>query len=268
MPMPKVAILSDIHGNLPALKAVLRRVAKSGAQEIAFGGDIIGYGASPRECVDLVKSLGGHCVLGNHDALSKAVVDGGIESLPDGWASNPVWSGIVHAVRQLKIGDLEWLWNRPWFLRLKGAILAHASLTNPNAWHYIEDEETAAPTLAVLKEKGIEVGFFGHTHKFGVFPDLSADSVPEHLGSDRWLIPKGAVCAVTVGSVGQARDKDDERATWVTWDPEERIVELHRSCYPHLRAAREIMETGLPMESAMRLLPGVKPRQTKIEVDG
>ena len=79
--MPKIAILSDIHGNLPALQAVLKRVAKSGAEEIVFGGDLVGYGASPRECVELVRGLGGHCVLGNHDAYTKQVADNAREPL-------------------------------------------------------------------------------------------------------------------------------------------------------------------------------------------
>jgi len=256
--MPKIAILSDIHGNLPALQAVLKRVAKSGAEEIVFGGDLVGYGASSRECVDLVRRLGGHCVLGNHDAYTKAVADDGEECLPEDWPANPVWAGIAHAVRHMDKEALEWLWDRPWFLNLKGAILAHASLSNPNAWHYIEDDETAAPTLAVLKEKGIGVGFFGHTHQCKIFVDRSVGVVPKRLSEDRYLIPEGAVCAITVGSVGQARGENDERATWATWDPEERIVEFHRSYYSHLRAAREIMEAGLPMESAMRLLPESK----------
>ena len=255
--MPKVAILSDIHGNLPAFQAVLRRVAKSGAEEIVFGGDIVGYGASPRECVDLVRKLGGHCVLGNHDAFTKSVADQGEGSLPPRWQSNPVWAGMAHTVRQLDRESLEWLWDRPWFLRLKGGIVAHASLTNPNAWHYIEDAETAAPTLEVLKEKGFGIGFFGHTHRCGIFSDPTAKKQPEPIDEDRYLLPEGVICAVTVGSVGQARDDLDERATWATWDPEERILEFHRSYYPHLRAARQILEAGLPQESAMRLLPTI-----------
>lgn len=256
--MPKIALLSDIHGNLPAFEAVLKRVAKTGAQEIAFGGDLVGYGASPAACVDLVRRLGGHSVLGNHDAYTKEVADNGEESLPEDWEANPVWAGVAHAVRQMNRESLEWLWARPWFLHLKGGILAHASLTNPNGWHYLEDAETAAPTLAVLKEKGFGIGFFGHTHRCAIFSDPAIPVQPEPLDEDRYRLPEGVVCAVTVGSVGQARDEGDERATWATWDPEERILEFHRSYYPHLRAAREIMEAGLPMEAAMRLLPSPK----------
>lgn len=60
--MSKIAILSDIHSNLPALQAVLSEVQSSGAGRIVFLGDIVGYGASPAECVDWVRKLGGECV--------------------------------------------------------------------------------------------------------------------------------------------------------------------------------------------------------------
>ena len=89
--------------------------------------------------------------------------------------------------------------------------------------------------------------------------------VIEKIDEDRYLIPEGSISAVTVGSLGQTRQGSDERATWVIWDPEERIVEFHRSYYPHLQAAREIMEAGLPMESAMRLLPDLASREAIAE---
>ncbi len=259
--MPKIAILSDIHGNLPAFQAVLKRVAKSGAQEIAFGGDIVGYGASPADCVDLVRNLKGPCVLGNHDAYTKDVAEKGEESLYKGWEANPVWAGAALAVRQMTRESLEWLWGRPWFLHLEGAVLAHASLHDINNWPYLEGDESAAPTLAVLKEKGFGLGFFGHIHRLGIYFDKAARVVPEQISEDKYLIPKGSVCAVTVGSVGQSREEGDDRATWVTWDPDERIVEFHRNYYSSIRAAREIIEAGLPMESAMRLMPA-NPRQS------
>ena len=71
--MSKIALLSDIHSNLPAFQAVLRDVRVSGANQIVFLGDIVGYGASPAKCVDLVRKLGGKCVMGNHEPATLAV---------------------------------------------------------------------------------------------------------------------------------------------------------------------------------------------------
>ena len=71
--MSEIAILSDIHTNLPALEAVLRDVDQSEAGRIVFLGDIVGYGASPAECVDLVRKHGGECVMGNHDLAIKRI---------------------------------------------------------------------------------------------------------------------------------------------------------------------------------------------------
>ncbi|MFT5470262.1 MAG: putative phosphodiesterase [Verrucomicrobiales bacterium] len=253
MRMPKVAILSDIHGNLHALKAVLREVATSGAEEIVFGGDLVGYGAAPRECVELVRNLGGHCVLGNHDAYSKLVFDRGEDHLPDGWKSNPVWSGAAHAVREMETEALEWLWSRPWFLRMKGGIVAHASLAEPNDWPYILDDAVAAPNLDILREKDFGVGFFGHTHRQDLFFDEAADEIPEWIESNQILVPHEACCLVTVGSVGQPRDEADLRASWTIWDPEQRTIEFRRTEYDAVKAAKAILDAGLPADSARRL---------------
>jgi hypothetical protein len=74
--MSEIAILSVIHANLPTLEVVLRDVAQCGADRVVFLGDIVGYGASPAECVDLVRKLGGECVMGNLTSPSTACACG------------------------------------------------------------------------------------------------------------------------------------------------------------------------------------------------
>ncbi|NNE91607.1 MAG: hypothetical protein HKN23_08170 [Verrucomicrobiales bacterium] len=258
--MAGIAILTDIHGNLPALEAVLREVADCGAEQIAFGGDLVGYGASPAECVALVRNLGGHCVLGNHDAMTMEVHDRGIEHVPATWKHNPVWAGVIHAVKHLSEEDLKWLWDLPWFLRMQGGVIAHASLSDPNSWQYLSDQAAAVPTLNVLKEKRVlgGIGFFGHTHQFRVFSEEeTADAkVAERLDEDRYYFPEGCVSAVTIASVGQPRDPGDYRACWAIWDPEDRVVTFKRTDYPAILAARNILDAGLPPENAARLLRG------------
>lgn len=256
--MPKIAILTDIHANLPAFEAVLREVETSGADEIVFGGDLVGYGAFPRQCVERVRSLGGQTVLGNHDAFTRSMVARGEGNLPPRWQDNPVWAGIGLAIRQMDPAELEWLWSRPMRMPLPGAILAHASLHEPAEWHYITDEATAAPTLAILREMESGIGFFGHTHQQQWFADGMPGTIPERIGPDRMHFPEGAVCAMTVGSVGQPRDRNDFRASWVIWDPDNRIVETRRTEYPAIVAAQAILDALLPIESALRL---VSPEQ-------
>jgi diadenosine tetraphosphatase ApaH/serine/threonine PP2A family protein phosphatase len=252
--MPKIAILSDIHSNLPALTAVLEDVRKCGITEIYFGGDTVGYAAKPDECVSLVRHHGGHSVLGNHDYYTNAVL-AEPENIPTGtnWQENPVWAGVVHASRVLSAENARWLADLPGFLEIPGGILTHAALHYPEDWPYLHSSSDAAPTLALLEKGGHGIGFFGHTHLQTFFPLRTGDVKVRRLDFSRVHLPEGVVCAVLVGSVGQPRD-DDPRAAWVIWDTDERIVEFRRTEYPALETARQIVDAGLPEMSALRLL--------------
>lgn len=253
--MSKIAIIADIHANLPALKAVLREVAEAGAGRVVCGGDIVGYGAQPRECVELLRRIGCRSVLGNHEALALAAARGDRRVLgAREWRENPVLAGIAHAVRELTAEQLGWLGSFEWLLPLPGALLAHAALHEPDEWNYLHDRRAAMPTLHLLRECGVGVGFFGHTHRQDVFPDRGAPALPERLDATRVHLPEGACCAVVVGSVGQPRCLHDRRAAWAVWDPEERVVEFRRTVYPTGEAARAILAAGLPEISAVRLL--------------
>ena len=250
--MSKIALLSDIHANLPAFEAVLRDVQSSGAERIVFLGDIVGYGASPAECVDLVRKMGGKCVMGNHDVeIGKVRRRGCSFGNPD-WRSNGYQAGLAHAGRCLDAAQAAWLAALPYTLRIAGAIVAHGSLDEPEAFNYIDDDESAKATLETLRKDNLKVGFVGHTHRQGVIAERF--NVLEWLDEMRVRIPADTACVVTVGSVGQPRHQTDRRAAWVLWDPAKNIVEFRRVDYSRLEAAEEIVGAGLPFESAYRLL--------------
>lgn len=265
--MPRIAILSDIHANLPALTAVLEDVRKSGITEIYFGGDTVGYAAKADECVDLVRHHGGRSVLGNHDYYTNAVISNE-DNIPggNGWAHNPVWAGVVHAARTLSNDNARWLAELPATMQIPGGILSHASLHFMETWPYLHTSGDAAPTLDILENKGLEnkgqgIGFFGHTHQQTFFTRRSRSGViAKRVDYSKILLPEGAICAVLVGSVGQPRDLD-ERAAWVSWDSDTRIVEFRRTPYPALETARQILEARLPEVSAMRLLDDATARR-------
>jgi predicted phosphodiesterase len=250
--MPKIALLSDIHANLPALEAVLREVTSSGAEAIAFLGDIVGYGAHPAECVQWVRKLSGQIVIGNHDAALRVFGETGYEPPQTNWRRNDYACGLMHAVKTLSQEDTDWLLAQPYWFGIPGAIVAHASLDDPNLFNYIEDQETANPSLELLAQFPHPVGFFGHTHIQRVF-SRNPDAV-EWLGKDKFYIDADEPCAVTVGSVGQPREEDNRKASWALWDPEHRIVEFRRTDYDRLKAARAIVDAGLPLDAAIRLL--------------
>lgn len=250
--MSSVAILSDIHGNLPALEAVLAEVRASGEEDIVFLGDIVGYGASPAECVELVRKHGGRCVMGNHDAeIHRVRRRGGTFRDPE-WKKCGYQAGLAHAARCLDADQAGWLANLPYRFAIPGAVAAHASLNEPEAFHYIEDGESARSTLAILKKERTKVGFFGHTHVCKIFAD-DAENL-EWLDETRVKIVSGGSCVVTVGSVGQPRHPTERRATWVLWNPSKHVIEFRATEYDRYRAVRDIIAAGLPLESALKLL--------------
>lgn len=105
--MPAIAILSDIHANLPALTAVLREVEECGVGRIGFLGDIVGYGASPAECVDLFRSLGGCCVMGNHDFEIRDVRKRGYTFRDLDWKNYGYQAGLAHAAKCLDAAQAD-----------------------------------------------------------------------------------------------------------------------------------------------------------------
>jgi diadenosine tetraphosphatase ApaH/serine/threonine PP2A family protein phosphatase len=247
--MSVIAILSDIHGNLPAFEAVLRDVEQTPAEEFLFGGDIIGYGAAPQPCVELARKLGGRGVMGNHEYYSKLIAVKGIENFGEDWPDNPVLAGVVHALRTLSVDEINWAWDLPMSLTPnEDTILAHAGLEDLMAWPYLKDLDAAGPSLKIMKEKGHTVGFFGHVHRFGIFPLLAYNSK-----GDIYELPDDSATAIVVGSVGQSREILDNRACWVLWDTAARTVQFRKVEYDWKKAAQAILDANLPAYSATRL---------------
>lgn len=250
--MSKIAILSDIHANLPALQAVLRDVQGSGAERVICLGDIVGYGASPAQCVDEVRKLGGVCVMGNHDIAIKHVRQRGRQGMGEGWEKSGYAAGLLHSAESLGGERSSWLESLPFTLRIPGAVAAHANFHEPEGFSYITDVGSAAPSLRKLMKETHMTGFFGHTHRQEVFCDPCATI--DWLDDVRFHIPADVPCAVMVGSAGQPRHPSDRRAAWILWDSETRVVEFRKTEYNRLQAAQDIAKAGLPLESATRLL--------------
>lgn len=250
--MNKIAILSDIHGNLPALKAVLREVAASGANQIAVLGDIVGYGASPAECVELCGSLSAIAVLGNHELSVLALRSKDFGELGPGWEKSGFLAGYVHAAAALDEDQADWLSKLPYTRPVEGALIGHACLSDPQEFPRLTSYDEAMASLEVLAGHESKVGFLGHTHAQEIFhhPEAGIDWESENC----FTVPESEDCVVMVGSVGQPRDENDKRAAWAIWEPEERRVHLMKTDYNRISAAQQIVEANLPLESALRIL--------------
>jgi diadenosine tetraphosphatase ApaH/serine/threonine PP2A family protein phosphatase len=245
----RVAFVADIHANLHAFQAVLRDIAGAGMEVLVNLGDVVGYGAHPAECVELLRKLGTGGVMGNHDFyVSSSGLGIDIILEEPGVDSNPVWAGVKHSRKELDPDQMEWLRNRPPIEHIAGAIAAHAALHEFEDWPYLLSPDDARPTLELLDDR---IGFFAHTHDENVFAE--PDAGVECIGESRFILPEGKAVAVTAGATGQPRD-GDPRARWLSWDTEAREIEFRRVAYDNEAAAAAIIKAGLPEHSALRLL--------------
>jgi predicted phosphodiesterase len=240
------AVISDIHGNLEALEAVLRDVP-DGVEGIYCLGDVIGYGANPNECCDLVREREMPLISGNHDL---AVTD---LSTDLAWF-NPVAAAAVEWTReQLTEENASLLRACPRTIQKKGTLFVHGSIRDPD--EYILNGAVAQENLAVLKQEypNVRVCFFGHTHVKAVAP--SPDSTSP--GSRTLELTTGGPYLVNPGSVGQPRDGDTFASYVLAEDaPDGASVAYRFVEYDVEKAQTKIRAAGLPGVLADRLAHG------------
>jgi predicted phosphodiesterase len=211
------AVISDIHGNLEALEAVLDDITHRNIDQVICLGDVIGYGPNPRECVDLAAQCARICLLGNHD---QAVLYG-----PVGFnkaAEKACFWTRRHLEEEPDADRRNWRWrfigNRPVKAQQADMLFVHASPRRPiTEYLFPEDVFTSRAKLESVFERVESLAFCGHTHMAGVFTEGPEFHPPESLNKGVWRTGRGKA-VVNVGSVGQPRDRD-WRACYVIVDP-------------------------------------------------
>ena len=238
----KYAIIADIHGNLEALDAVLKDTREQKCTHYACVGDVVGYGANPKECLDIVRGMGMPCVKGNHDEYCST------EDTLEGF--NPHAAEAVFWTRkQLPEEDKQWLRDFK-YIRLVGSFsMVHATLDGPQRWGYVFDRLAAAASFTY---QNTAVCFFGHTHVPVAF---IRDSVVRGGTYSKFKVEAGRKYFVNVGSVGQPRD-GNPLAAYVIYDLNEGSIELRRIMYDIAMAQEKIRAAGLPERLADRLALG------------
>ncbi|MFO1092592.1 MAG: metallophosphoesterase family protein [Planctomycetaceae bacterium] len=207
------AIISDIHGNLEALEAVLADIQQQNVADVYCLGDILGYGPNPRECLDLVMKHCAATILGNHDQA--ALFD------PEGFNAGAeraiFWTRNVLETGDAKGNERRWefLGELPRVRREDNILYVHGSARNPlNEYVFPEDiyNQRKMERIFALVDKYC---FQGHTHIPGVFLESLSFLSPEEIDLRYELSGEKAV--LNVGSVGQPRD-GDPRACYVLLD--------------------------------------------------
>lgn len=238
------AIISDIHSNLEALTTVLADIDKRGIETIYCLGDVVGYGANPRECLDLVISRTKNCVQGNHDyavLFEPTNFNSGAESATY-WTRRTLEEETdeeKRAQRWQYLGNqrMRWTFNT----KLDGVEarldFVHASPRRPiNEYIFPDDVYTTTGKIASLFDRTKHICFVGHTHLPGVFLDDPDFYTPDELGGKYPIIPDERAI-INVGSVGQPRDRDN-RASYVYIEGNE--VHFVRLEYDYKTAAEKI----------------------------
>ncbi len=227
--MATIAVISDVHANLEALEAVLRRLTY---EAIYCLGDLVDYGAQPNEVVKLVRSRRITCVLGNHDW---AALTGDTSRFNPKAAMSSIWTR-----KALTEETIEFLSSLPQELKPEPATPSYFTHGSPDdrLWEYVDPRTHSDLFGHYLDKLKVRLIGLGHTHMPYV-----------------WKDEKGVV--FNPGSVGQPRD-GDPRASYaiLSIDGGETDVRVNRVAYDVETAAAKIRDAGLPSSHADRLASG------------
>jgi diadenosine tetraphosphatase ApaH/serine/threonine PP2A family protein phosphatase len=239
----RYGIISDIHGNLEALNAVLENLSKERIDRYLCLGDLVGYGANPNECVALVRELTDWVIAGNHDWVAV--------SLSDSSAFNPhARKAALWTARSLTEEHRSYLCKLPLKRPDGEALFVHSTPEEPERWRYILSPHEAGKHFDLLNP---QICFIGHSHRPVVFA-RGDDGHVLVLGAD-FSIKSNWKYIVNVGSVGQPRD-GDPKASYAIFDAEEASVRIKRVSYDIEKAQQKIRRAGLPEIEAERLAYG------------
>jgi predicted phosphodiesterase len=235
----RIAVLSDIHGNLEALNSAVDYIEKNEIDEICCLGDIVGYGPNPNECVEIISEKCTTVVIGNHDhaviGLTSTEYFNDFAKLSTYWTSN-----ILTEENKEFLSSLE-------FTSRKDDILfVHSTPSDPPMWHYILSEIDARHELGHFEEK---ICFIGHSHFPIIFHTngFSRKSKLKLEEAQRYI--------VNVGSIGQPRD-GNPKTCFCVYDDNKQEIEYIRLNYDIELTRDKIVRAGLPVFLADRLIKG------------
>lgn len=233
----RVAILADIHGNLPALQAVLASMQQESLSHAVVLGDIVGYGPQPGECVDLIKQKPWLFLRGNHDHAA-ALGEAG-----PGFSSAARWS-TPWTVKALTRLQREWLGQLPLVWRDGAQCAVHGAPADPTFFNGYVYPATAERNLDALQERGIQICFHGHSHMAGIFR-RNAFGIDDRLPPGPVTLDARAQYLVCPGSVGQPRD-GCPHAQYAIFDRRNGTLEFRTVPYDKEALARAIRAADLP----------------------
>jgi diadenosine tetraphosphatase ApaH/serine/threonine PP2A family protein phosphatase len=241
----KIALISDVHGNLEALESTLRDIEKSGIEKIYFLGDAVGYGCNPNECVRLIDKNCDIKLLGNHDYAAM-----GIESTDS--FNQLAQTSIDWTMKKMTDKSISTLADFELQATFLDYYLVHSSPDAPEAWNYILNPGQAAEQFTQFPQSAC---FIGHSHLPTIFTQNVSGTVTQHtkpaskLADDKRYI-------INIGSVGQPRD-NDPRACYLIVDTENQTAIYRRVEYDLAKTQKKVRNNSFPEFLAERLASGI-----------
>ncbi|MFH1856324.1 MAG: metallophosphoesterase family protein [Candidatus Omnitrophota bacterium] len=239
----RYAIFADVHSNIEAMEAVENTLKNKNIDEYFCLGDIVGYGAKPSLCISKVKSLCSVIVAGNHDWAVAGKFNINYFNI---YAKEAVlWTrlNITEAEKDF-LGSLPLVYQRDDFS------LVHSTLISPEDFDYVLDIPAAEENFKFQKTKFC---FISHSHAPEIY--IADQNYVFREKTKKINIKENNKYLINIGSVGQPRDKDP-KAAYCIFDTQEETVSIERVEYDVKKAHDEILEAGLPLVFARRLLEG------------
>jgi diadenosine tetraphosphatase ApaH/serine/threonine PP2A family protein phosphatase len=245
----RLAVISDIHSNLEALDSVLARIDREGVEAILNLGDLVGYNASPNECLELLQDRNVWSLAGNHDL---ALLD------PERAQHFNIiaFEALTWCRQQVRPEFLEFLQGLPLLREQPGSFLAcHGTPANPDT--YIAYHFQGKRVLKELQHRPqLRVCFFGHTHRRALwYRDIRGKVALRQISPTAMKLSRGEHYLINPGSVGQPRDGAPE-AAYAIFDDQDFSIHFKSAPYDVSGAQRRILAAGLPPYLAERLALG------------
>jgi len=240
----KIALLSDIHANLEAFEAVMRRIGEANVDRVVSLGDVVGYGPDPDACVDRIGTIADIRLCGNHDQAALAETDPADfnEDARNAilWTRRVIAGQTAEKLKSYAMLCVEEAW-----------MAVHATPEAPARWEYLMTGADIRRNLEIIPAP---VCFVGHSHYPGIFERTKTGEILEHRTTEIRLA-EGSRYLINVGSVGQPRD-GDPRSAFGLLDTDAGVFRLLRTEYPILPVQQRMAAAGLPPNLIDRLAMG------------
>jgi predicted phosphodiesterase len=240
----KIAVISDVHGNLDALVQVLNDIEKSGIQKVFCLGDNVGYGPEPEEVVQLIRKENIPCIMGNHE---RVIVDPG----RIGWFNPVARESLKKTRKMLSEKSTSYICYLPPCMIYDTCRFVHGF--PPDSVNTYLFQVSYDRLKQVFKEMDENICFVGHTHELEIigFDGKVFEHIPIREACVKTLC-KERQYIINIGSVGQPRDGNNN-AKYVIWDTSDHTLEVKFVPYDIEAVVNKINNAGLPKVHGERL---------------